>query len=119
MSTRRRRSDGFARRALVAALLLVPSAIQAAAVGTKTLARLHDPGIVRTALLAELSARETAGYRLYAVRQGRLEPTPFQFDARDADGELVLSEAGGETEFTFDDDDELVFMAKDTGDRAA
>jgi hypothetical protein len=43
-------------------------------------------------------------------------PIPFQFDARGADGELVLSMDGAETEFVFDDDDELVFMAKDAGD---
>jgi hypothetical protein len=85
----------------------------------KSLQRDQDPVIVRTGLLTGLGDHETSRYRLYAVRQGRLEPIPFQFDARGADGELVLSEDGTETGFTFDDDDELVFMAKDTGDRAA
>jgi hypothetical protein len=85
----------------------------------KSLQRDQDPVIVRTGLLTGLGDHETSRYRLYAVRQGRLEPIPFQFDARGADGELVLSEDGTETDFTFDDDDELVFMAKDTGDRAA
>jgi hypothetical protein len=84
----------------------------------KTLDRLHDPVVVRTGALAGVPDRETARYRLYAARKGRLEPIPFQFDARGADGELVLSEDGAETDFTFDDD-ELVFMAKDTGDRVA
>jgi len=85
----------------------------------KTLERDQDPVIVRTGLLSGLPHHETSRYRLYALRRGRLEPIPFQFDARDADGELVLSEDGTETDFTFDDDDELVFMAKDTGDRAS
>jgi hypothetical protein len=85
----------------------------------KTLQRDQDPVIVRTGLLTGLGDHETSRYRLYAVRHGRLEPIPFQFDARGADGELVLSEDGTETDFTFDDDDELVFMAKDTGERAA
>jgi hypothetical protein len=88
-------------------------------VDVKTLSRLHDPVVIRTALLTGVPDRATVGYRLYAVRQGRFEPIPFQFDARASDGELVLSEDGAETDFTFDADDELVFMAKDTGDRAA
>ena len=85
---------------------------------TKTLQREQDPVIVRTGLLAGLPDRETSRCRLYALRHGSLEPVPFQFDPRGADGELILSEDGAETEFTFGDDDELVFMAKDTGDRA-
>jgi len=85
----------------------------------KTLERDQDPVIVRTGLLRALPDHATSRYRLYAVRRGRLEPIPFQFDARDAHGELVLSEDGSDTDFTFDDDDELVFMAKDTGDRAS
>jgi hypothetical protein len=85
----------------------------------KTLRRDQDPVIVRTGLLSALGDHETSRYRLYAVRHGRPEPIPFQFDARGPDGELVLSEDGTETDFTFDDDDELVFMAKDTGDRAS
>jgi hypothetical protein len=85
----------------------------------KTLARDQDPVIVRTGLLGGLPDHETSRYRLYALRRGRLEPIPFQFDARGADGELVLSENGTDADFTFDDDDELVFMAKDTGDRVS
>lgn len=88
-------------------------------VESKTLDRLHDPVIVRTAALEGVPDRETGRFRLYAARRGSLEPIPFQFDERGADGELVLSEDGAETEFTFDGDDELVFMAKDTGDRVA
>jgi hypothetical protein len=85
----------------------------------KTLDRPHDPVILSTGLLADVPDRETARYRLYAGRDGHLEPIPFQFDARGDDGELVLTEGGAETEFTFDQDDDLVFMAKDTGDRIA
>ena len=108
---------------LLSALLLPVLAAAAPPAGpafeAKTLDRLHDPVVVRTGALAGVPDRETARYRLYAARKGRLEPIPFQFDARGADGELVLSDDGADTEFTFDDDDELVFMAKDTGDRVA
>src|SRR2546426_1944790 len=119
-----RRVEGAERRLLLAALVLaLPTWVTASpgmfpALETKTLQREQEPVIVRTGLLAGLPDRETSRYRLYAVWHGRLEPVPFQFDARGADGELILSEDGAETEFTFGDDDELVFMAKDTGDRA-
>jgi hypothetical protein len=84
----------------------------------KTLDRLHDPVIVRTSLLGDLPDHSTARCRLYAARHGKLEPIPYQFDQRGKDGELVLSESGEDRDFTFDDD-ELVFMAKDAGDRLA
>jgi hypothetical protein len=118
-------AEGIEGRLLLAALVLALPAWGTAwprvlpPLETKTLQREHDPVIVRTALLAGLPDGETARCRLYAVRNGSLVPIPFQFDARGADGELALSEDGAETEFAFDDDDELVFMAKDTGDRAS
>src|SRR3989441_967074 len=118
------RVEGAERCLLLAALVLaLPAWVTASpgmfpALETKTLQREQEPVIVRAGLLAGLPDRETSRYRLYAVRHGSLEPIPFQFDARGADGELILSEDGAETEFTFGDDDELVFMAKDTGDRA-
>jgi|SRR5579871_452030 len=87
---------------------------------TKTLRRLHDPVVVQTAMLAGLPDHATARCRLYAyvAQRGAVEPIPYQFDARGPDGELVLSRDGTESDFTFGGDDELVFMAKDTGDRA-
>jgi len=85
----------------------------------KTLERDTDPVIVRTGLLGELPDHDTSRYRLYALRHGRLEPIPFQFDARGPDGEVVLAEDGAETDFVFDENDDLVFMARDTGDRAS
>lgn len=85
----------------------------------KTLTRFHDPVIVETSLLTGLFTRETVGYRLFSVRQGVLQPIPFQFDERNSIGELVFPDTEGIGEFTFDENDELVFMAKDTGDRIA
>jgi len=118
------RAGGVHRRVRIALLLaMLPLAppVQAERPGPepKSLTRLHDPVVIRTSELGGLPGRWTAGYRVYAVRQGRLEPIPYQFDERGRDGELVLSDGGAEVDFTFDDDDELVFMAKDTGDRAA
>src|SRR5579871_2810677 len=102
---------------LGALVLGMPAAARSPAGEAKTLTRFHDPVVVRTGLLAALPDHRTARYRVYAARGGVLEAIPFQFDARDAGGELVLSGEGAEGDFTFDDDDELVFMAKDAGDR--
>jgi hypothetical protein len=117
----RRTRDVVARRSLLVMLAVASSAVAAPAdrvvVDAKTLTRVHDPVVVRTGLLAGAPDRATARYRLYAARQGTLVPIPFQFDARGPDGELVLSADGADVDFSFDDDDELVFMAKDTGDR--
>lgn len=108
------------RRLLLAAMMLLGAHVAAGAspLARKTLTRFHDPVVVRTSLLAELADRATAHYRLYAAHAGVVEPIPFQFDAWD-DGDLVFPATPAEAEFTFDDDDELVFMAKDTGDRVA
>lgn len=96
--------------------LLAVSAV-ASVPQAKTLTRFHDPVIVKTAVLTGLPARQTAGYRLYSAREGSLFPIPFQFDERDGKGEIVFHGIGDNGEFVFDDNDELVFMAKDTGDR--
>lgn len=83
---------------------------------SETLARLHDPVVVSTALLQGSGSTRTAQYRLYRVSPTGVSPVPYQFDARDEDGEIVFSDHAS-VEDSFDDNDELVFMAKDTGDR--
>ena len=96
-------------------LLVVTVPVTAAGVTSerRTLDRFHDPVVVGTGLLAGLSDHRTAPDRMYAASNGALSPIPFQFDARSSDGTMVL----GDDPATFDSDDELVFMAKDTGDR--
>jgi len=88
-----------------------------ASASPKSLRRLHDPVVVRTDVLTSLPDHRTSAYRLYAVHGETIEPIPFQFDGRDDQGDLVVS---GELvdEFRFGQADELVFMAKDTGDHA-
>lgn len=88
-------------------------------VAAKTLTRFHDPVIVETAGLASLRDHQTTNYRLFSSRSGTLVPIPFQFDQRDDEGEMVLPAADEPPDFAFDDNDELVFMAKDTGDRVS
>ncbi|MFQ5664845.1 MAG: hypothetical protein ACE5I7_00275 [Candidatus Binatia bacterium] len=97
--------------------LLWASSVAAASPPRKTLTRFHDPVIVSTSLLAGLADHRTAQSRLYSARRGVLVPIPFQFDARHGDGDVVFPDTAADQEFVFDDNDELVFMAKDTGDR--
>ncbi|HWP66864.1 MAG TPA: hypothetical protein VNO26_13210 [Candidatus Limnocylindria bacterium] len=108
------RSHALAGAALAAALLAAAAAN--ASLRSKTLTRFHDPVVVTTGLLGGVSDRRTASYRLMRARAGVVEPIPFQFDARDGDGELRVSGVSEGDEAAFDDD-ELVFMAKDSGDR--
>ncbi len=79
--------------------------------------RFHDPVVLKTARIGALGPRGTVGYRLYARRDGALLPIPFQFDQWE-EGAPVFPNGPGEPTFEMDDDDELVFMAKDTGERA-
>ncbi len=82
----------------------------------KTLTRTHDPVIVSTQGLLDVPDRHTATWRLYRVEAGQFVTIPFQFDPMDARGDV---EVAAPADFEFDDDDQLVFMAKDSGDRAA
>lgn len=94
----------------VAALVAAPASGEAIRVE-----RVHDPVIVPGAKLDGLAARDTTRLRLRRVEAGRLVPMPYQFDPRDADGEVSVD---GPEDFVLDANDELVFMLKDAGERA-
>jgi hypothetical protein len=79
--------------------------------------RRHDAVTVDTRLLADLPDRDPAHYRLYAARDGVVAAIPFQVDERDARGRLVVDGDVHGVGRAFDDDDALVFMAKDLGER--
>lgn len=81
----------------------------------RTLRRAHDPVVVRTDRLAGLPSHDTRDVVLYRMIGDHAEPIPVQFDARDSAGDVVVD---GPSDFVFDGDDELVFMAADAGDRA-
>ncbi|MBM4245320.1 MAG: hypothetical protein FJ148_16180 [Deltaproteobacteria bacterium] len=101
-------------RALLLALLAVVAAASHAA--ATPLSRLHDPVVVPVARLDGIEGTDSATLRLYRVRDGRWESIPYQFDARSGDGGLAVA---GPVDFRLDADDELVFMAKDAGERSA
>ncbi|MFC1890530.1 hypothetical protein ACFL4G_12325 [Thermodesulfobacteriota bacterium] len=87
-----------------------------------TLERRYDAVIISGEALAPLLGEQADMLRLYAFRRGGLHPIPFQIDERDALGEFIFTSGpqaskdadGG----TLDYNDELVFMARDAGDRA-
>ncbi len=81
-------------------------------------ARRHDPVVFDTSLLAALPDRDPGNYRLYAARAGVVRPVPFQVDARERNGRYVVAGTVAGVGQPFDGDDELVFMAKDLGERA-
>ena len=101
----------WARSASVALLLspLAPTLASAA-----PLNRRLDPVVIAGRDLLVLSKPSTAHLRLYRWRNGAFEAIPYQFDARDKDGDIELDE----DEFAVDTNDELSFMADDTGERA-
>ncbi len=81
----------------------------------RTLSRTDDAVVLVASRLGALPDRQTRNFRLERIQHGQLVPIPFQFDQRDRSGGVVVD---GPAEFTLGDDDELVFMAKDAGDRA-
>ncbi len=99
-------------------LALAATAIPVAGSGEapKSLRRFHDPVLLKTSQLTALPDRRTANLRLYSASSGVLAPIPFQFDERNNKGEVVFPDGNAERESIFDENDELVFMAKDTGD---
>jgi len=94
----------------------------AAAGGAKTLARTADPVVVSGEKLKGFQGFSIHELRLYAYADGDLKAVPFQVDERDAKGGLVfpLGPKGGRDADVglLDGNDELVFMAKDSGGRA-
>jgi hypothetical protein len=96
-------------------LLLAGMSVANADAGTLSLTRPHDPVVLSTGALEGLTDREPAHYRLLVVRDGAVVPVPFQIDPRESGGAYELDDTTG----AFDDDDELVFMAKDLGARAS
>jgi hypothetical protein len=96
---------------LLAAILVA----QVGETASRTLDRFHDPIVVTTAALGALPDRHTAAWRLYRLDAGQPTPIPFQFDPVDAQGDVAVD---GPEQFELNDADQLVFMARDTGDRA-
>jgi hypothetical protein len=99
---------------LTASLALGASVVALAA--DKPLHRVHDPIVLRVSQLPGVERRWSGALSLYRVAGGGLAPIPTQFDPCTPDGDVDVAAAAS---FTLDADAEMIFMAKDTGPRAA
>ena len=99
----------------LAAPLLIALCVSVAVAAEPRLARRADPVVVPGRDLLALPRSSTAALRLYRWRDGAFAPLPYQFDARDQHGDIELTR----DDFPLDANDELVFMATDSGERAA
>lgn len=115
---------------LAAALALTAALIQADAraddspggEGRRNLRRRVDHIVLTGEALPKLLARNISELRLMSMRAGKLVVVPFQIDERTPAGGYAYDK-GGDTKKDpdggrFDANDELVFMVRDTGDRA-
>ncbi len=91
--------------------------------GVKTLLRTADPVVVTPQELSGFAGCVIANLGLFRVASGEVKPVPFQVDEKNEEEEWVFT-AGNQPNpedgnGLFDGADELVFIAKDIGDRAA
>ena len=102
-------------------LLLIPYRIATAGAG-KTLGRTVDPVVMQGAVFALFSGVPLDQLALLVMQQGQVSPIPFQIDERASNGRFAYETwlAGDPVvdDGLLDANDELVFMAADTGDRA-
>ena len=107
--------------AVIALWALSPVA-RAETLATRTLVRTEDWVIVQGSELTRLKGTHKDKLRCYALRNGAMLPIPYQIDERKPDGTYCFDCGPPERRIKDDDDglvddnDELVFMAKDAGD---
>jgi len=117
--------ERIAKVTLAAALLLVAPGMFSITLGGPggPLADRVDAVIVKgKALPASMLGALKGRYRLFAQRGSGLVPVPYQIDERDPKGEILMRRgpkaAVDSDKGAFDANDELVFMAFDTGGKA-
>lgn len=101
---------------VVIATILVLGAASRAAAMDKPLRRLHDPIVLPVSRLPGTANRSSGDLYVYRMSGAGLAPVPTQFDPCNAAGEIDVAAPAA---FPLREHDELVFMAKDTGPRAA
>lgn len=104
---------------IIAFILFFGPITHAADNETKILNRFFDPVIV-TGGICGLTGRPLCNYGLYASTDGHLRPIPFQIDEKNRHGDFVLTHGNHvfvDEDTAFDDNDELVFMAMDAGQK--
>ncbi|GEM_PF-1472811 len=124
----KKESCGVFSGSLILGLLLVP-----AMVFPQSAERVHDPVVIRGILLSQMTGEDPADLRLFACREGRMIPIPYQVDERmDVTVYKSWTKRRGISTYVFnagsrlksdpdpgfDRDDELAFMARDMGEKA-
>ena len=87
----------------------------------KNILQREDPVVISGEKFPSLLGADTAYLGLFAFRDGRLAPIPFQIDEKLPNGEYVFTKGEKATQDpdpSFDANDELVFMLFDAGERA-
>jgi len=108
---------------LAALLVLLLGPLAWAGPGDRsTLKRGESPVIVEGKALKPVLGKGKESLRLYAWREGAAVAIPYQIDERTPAGAFAFPEGDERRSDTddgrFDNNDELVFMARDVGDRA-
>jgi hypothetical protein len=107
-----------------AALAFGLASSRADTVKAKTLGRTEDWVVLEGKELPRLKGKHKDKIRLYAQKNGALEPIPFQVDEKTPEGNYCFTEGPEDKRVKdvdnglIDDNDEVVFMAKDAGDLA-
>jgi hypothetical protein len=86
----------------------------------KTMQRKDDPVVMECKEMGPLFGSPIKELSLMAWRRDSWSPIPFQIDQKKPDGSYAYTqgpEASADPDPNLDADDELVFMAKDSGDR--
>jgi hypothetical protein len=88
---------------------------------TKSITRVDDPIVIECRDFESLFNTPVERLALMALREGYWAPVPFQIDQKKPGGGYAFTsgpEASVDPDPNLDGNDELVFMVKDTGDRA-
>jgi len=89
----------------------------------KTLTRKNDPLVLPGDLISLFHGVQNRHLRLFSHNGNQFSIIPFQIDERDPEGEFILTngEAAGKDvdNGLFDHNDEIVWLAKDTGGRVS
>ena len=84
--------------------------------------RTWQPLIIKGSQLPQLCNRPLSQFEVFAMRDGKLAPIPFQIDQMNSDGSYVLSEGPEPVASSHPDildaRDEIVMMIADLGERA-
>ncbi len=104
--------------AMALVLIIIPLSSQAQ---LKTIQRVDDPVVIECNDMAKLFGTPIDRLALFAVNQGTWSPIPFQVDQKKPDGSYAFTsgeQAEKDPDPNLDGNDELVFMIKDSGDKA-